>query len=57
MLSDALAVYPDKTKSGLILWGRNGEIQSLEIYEMDHVADRLPEIADLCRWEDMSRMT
>jgi hypothetical protein len=30
---------------------------SLEVYEMDPFADRVPEITDLCRWDDMSRKT
>jgi hypothetical protein len=47
MLADALAVYPDKQKCGLILWGRGQEIVWLEVYEMNLVADRVPEIADL----------
>jgi hypothetical protein len=57
MLADAVAVYPDKTKAGLILWGRNNEILSLEVYEMDPVADRVPEITDLCRWDNIAGKT
>jgi hypothetical protein len=53
MLADAVAVYPDKQQAGLILWGRDGEIVMLEVYEMHPVADRVPEIADLRRWEDL----
>jgi hypothetical protein len=37
-------------KAGLILWGRDGEIDWLEVYEMDPVANRVPEIADLRRF-------
>ena len=55
MLADAVAVYPDKKQAGLILWGRDGEIVMLEVYEMDPVADRVPEIADLRRYEDLFR--
>jgi hypothetical protein len=29
MLADAVAEYPDKKKAGLILWGRDGEIDWL----------------------------
>jgi len=54
MLADAVAVYPDKQQAGLILWGRDGEIVMLEVYEMHPVADRVPEIADLRRHEDLS---
>jgi hypothetical protein len=53
MLADAVAVYPDKQQAGLILWGRDGEIVMLEVYEMHPVADRVPEIADLRRYEDL----
>ena len=55
MLADAVAVYPDKLQAGLILWGLNHEIVSLEVYEMHPVADRVPEIADLRRYEDLFR--
>jgi hypothetical protein len=53
MLADAVAVYPDRQQAGLILWGRENEIDSLEVYEMHPVADRVPEIADLRRFEDL----
>ncbi len=53
MLADALAVYPDRQQAGLILWGRDGEVVMLEVYEMHPVADRVPEIGDLRRWEDL----
>jgi len=55
MLADAVAVYPDKQQAGLILWGRENEIVMLEVYEMHPVADRVPEIADLRRYEDLFR--
>ena len=55
MLADAVAVYPDKQQAGLILWGRHNEIVELEVYEMHPVADRVPEIADLRRYEDLFR--
>jgi hypothetical protein len=55
MLADAVAIYPDKQQAGLILWGRENEIVMLEVYEMHPVADRVPEIADLRRYEDLFR--
>ncbi len=54
MLADALALYPDGQKAGLILWGRDGAIIMLEVYEMDPVAHRMPDLADLRRWEDLA---
>jgi len=53
MLADAVAVYPDKQQAGLILWGRKDEIVMLEVYEMHPVAHRVPDIADLRRFEDL----
>jgi hypothetical protein len=53
MLADAVAIYPDKQQAGLLLWGRDGMIVWLEVYEMHPVANRVPEIADLRRWEDI----
>jgi hypothetical protein len=55
MLADAVAVYPDKQQAGLILWGRDGQIVALEMYEMHPVANRVPEIADLRRYENLFR--
>jgi len=53
ILADAVAVYPDKQQAGLILWGRDDENVMLEVYEMHPVANRVPEIADLRRYEDL----
>jgi hypothetical protein len=53
MLADAVAIYPDQQQTGLILWGRDGMIVRLEVYEMHPVANRVPAIADLRRWEDI----
>lgn len=53
MVADGLAIYPDRQQAGLILWGRDGEIVMLEVYEMHPVADRVPELGDLRRWEDL----
>jgi hypothetical protein len=55
ILADAVAVYPDKQQAGLILWGRDNQIVMLEVYEMHPVANRVPEIADLRRYEDLFR--
>lgn len=48
IIADAFAFYPDGQRAGLILWGREGEIVLLEIYDCDPGAShRFPEIADL----------
>jgi hypothetical protein len=51
ILADAIAKYPDGQMTNLILWGREGQIQWLEVVEMHPVADRFPEIADLRTYE------
>jgi hypothetical protein len=52
MLADALAVYPDGQTAGLILWGRDGEIVSLEVYDCTpESSPRFPEMSNLCSWE------
>ena len=53
MLADAVAAYNDEKKCGLILWGRIREIAWLEVYPMEDVANRVPEISDLRRYEDL----
>ena len=55
ILADGGALYLDKQQAGLILWGRTAEIVFLEVYEMHPVADRVPEIEDLRRYEDSFR--
>lgn len=54
IIADWGALYPDRQRAGIILWGRDNELVMLEIYEMDPVADRVPQIADLRRF-DVSR--
>lgn len=53
MLADALAIYPGGRRAGVILWGRQGEIATLELYGMDAVPNRPPRVSDLRRWEDL----
>ena len=56
IIADALAVYSDSQQAGLILWGREGEILSLEVYELHPGAScRFPEIRDLLTFEDRGR--
>ena len=55
IIADAIALYPDRQQAGLILWARDGEITSLEVYDCHPGAShRFPEIADLRRWEDLA---
>lgn len=51
MLADELAVYPEGQQAGLILWGREGKIVWLEVYDMQpNSSHRVPEISNLCTW-------
>jgi hypothetical protein len=48
IIADAYAVYPDGKTAGLILWAREGEIASLEVYDCHPEAShRAPEVSDL----------
>lgn len=48
VIADALAVYSDGWHAGLILWGRDGNIALLEVYDCDpNASHRFPEISDL----------
>jgi hypothetical protein len=56
MLADAVAVYPDGQKAGLILWGREAEIVWLEVYDFQPESSRrVPEVSTLCTWEELGR--
>jgi hypothetical protein len=56
ILADELAVYPDGQQAGLILWGREGKIVSLEVYDFDPGSShRFPSASNLCTWEDLGR--
>ena len=52
-IADAIAEYPDGTQSGLLLWGLDGRVISLEIYDLDPDAShRFPSSAELRTWAD-----
>ena len=54
MLADELAVYPDGQQAGLILWGREGEIVWLEVYDLQpDSSHRVPDVPNLCTWEEL----
>lgn len=48
IVADALAVYSDGQQAGLILWGREGDIALLEVYDCHpNASHRFPEISNL----------
>jgi hypothetical protein len=56
MLADELAVYPDGQQAGLILWGCEGEIVWLEVYDCQpESSHRVPDISNLCTWDELGR--
>jgi hypothetical protein len=55
-LADELAVYPDGQRAGLMLWGRDGEIVLLEVYDFEpESSHRVPDVSNLCTWEELGR--
>ena len=55
-LADELAVYPDGQQAGLILWGREGEVVSLEVHDCQPGSShRFPDVSNLCTWEEFGR--
>ncbi len=55
-LADELAKYPDGQMAGLILWGRDGKIIELEVYDCQpESSHRVPDISNLCTWEELGR--
>jgi hypothetical protein len=56
MLADELAVYPDGQRAGILLWGRDGEIVLLEVYDFEpESSHRVPDVSNLCTWEELGR--
>ena len=56
MLADELAVYPEGEQAGLILWGCEGEIVQLEVYDFQpNSSDRAPDVSNLCTWDELGR--
>ncbi len=59
IIADALAVYADGQQAGLILWGRDGQIVLLEVYDCHpNSSHRFPEISNLRSnvWPDVKDM-
>ena len=56
MLADELALYPDGQRAGLILWGLEGEIVMLEVYDCQPGSShRFPDVSNLCTWAELGR--
>jgi hypothetical protein len=56
MLADELAIYPDGQRAGLILWGLEGEIVMLEVYDFQPGSShRFPDVSNLCTWDELGR--
>jgi hypothetical protein len=54
VIADAVAVSPNGDQTGLMLWGREGRVTGLEIYDMTPGASRvLPSITMLRTWEEL----
>jgi hypothetical protein len=55
-IADELAVYPDGQRAGLMLWGRDGAIVLLEVYDFEPgSSQRVPDVSNLCTWEELGR--
>ncbi len=56
IIADAIAAYPDGQNAGLILWGRDGNLVSLEVYDWHPGASsRVPAIENLLAFEEIGR--
>ena len=56
MLADELAIYPDGQRAGLILWGLDGQIVMLEVYDFQPGSShRFPDVSNLCTWDEWGR--
>ncbi len=54
-IADAIAQYTDGTQAGLLLWGVDGRLTKLEVYDLDPDAShRFPSLADLRTWGEMA---
>ena len=56
MLADEIAIYPDGQRAGLILWGLEGQIVMLEVYDFQPGSShRFPNVSNLCTWDELRR--
>ena len=57
MVADELAIYPDGQRAGLILWGLEGQIVMLEVYDFQPGSShRFPDVSNLCTWDELGRI-
>ncbi len=50
-IADAIAEYSDGAQAGLLLWGVDGRVSSLEVYDFDpNASHRFPTLAELRTW-------
>ena len=53
IIADAVARYSDGKQAGLLLWGTDAAVSSLEVYDLDPEAShRIPDVGVLRAWED-----
>lgn len=53
--ADAVAVWPDGARAGVVLWSRDGRIVALELYDMDpDSSHRFPDVSMLRTFADSS---
>jgi hypothetical protein len=58
MIGDAMAVWPDGHQQNLMLWGCEGKVVWLEVWDqLPPDAYREPEVSALRTWEDHGRLT
>jgi hypothetical protein len=53
ILAEAFTLWPDGFRAGVMLWGTEGRLIGIELYELGGGAiDRFPTLETLRRWED-----
>jgi hypothetical protein len=53
VLAEAFTHWPDGARAGVMLWGREGKLLSIELYELGSEASRrFPTVEVLRRWEE-----
>ena len=54
-IADAIAKYADGTQAGLLLWGVDGRVTVLGVYDLDPDASRrFPSLAELRTWGEVA---